>query len=95
MPTIPSPCTDVEVLNFALTLEHLENAFYAEGLGKLNAESFGAAGFEPWVRARFVQIKEHEATHVDFLTKALGDQAVQPCTYNLYVYQYRYKSSTH
>jgi hypothetical protein len=34
------------------------------------------------VRGRFAQIASHEAAHVAFLTKALGDQAPQPCEYN-------------
>jgi hypothetical protein len=74
--------TDVEILQFALTLEHLENAFYREGLEKFDAKAFADAGFEPWVRNRFVQIKEHEETHVNFLEHALGDQATKPCTYS-------------
>lgn len=78
--------TDTAVLNFALTLEHLENTFYSQGLAKLNAQDFANAGFQPWVRQRFQQIANHEATHVQFLQKALGDKATQPCEYNLYVY---------
>lgn len=74
--------TDTEVLQFALTLEQIENAFYHEGLDKLDEKAFEAAGYPPWVRARFEQIKEHEATHVAFLSEALGPAAPQPCTYN-------------
>jgi hypothetical protein len=33
------------------------------------------------VRGRFEQIAEHEASHVSFLTKALGDKAPAACTY--------------
>ena len=74
---------DTEILQYALTLELLENAFYEEGLNKLNEQAFADAGYPPWVRARFVQIKEHERTHVDFLTAALGDKAPKACAYNL------------
>ena len=73
------------MLNFALTLEHLENTFYSQGLSNFSAEDFANAGFQPWVRARFEQIASHEATHVQFLQKALGDKATQPCEYNLCV----------
>ncbi|KAI0340285.1 hypothetical protein BDW22DRAFT_1334411 [Trametopsis cervina] len=73
---------DTEVLQFALTLEHLENTFYNEALSKFDEQAFLDAGFPSWVRGRFEQIKEHEQTHVDFLTKALGDAATKPCTYD-------------
>jgi hypothetical protein len=33
------------------------------------------------VRGRFAQIAKHEASHVAFLTKALGDQASKKCEY--------------
>ncbi|KAI0634569.1 ferritin-like domain-containing protein [Trametes polyzona] len=78
----PSGPSDVDVLNFALTLEHLENTFYAQGLSKFSPHDFEKAGYPPWVRARFVQIFDHEAEHVKFLTGALGDKAVQACEYN-------------
>lgn len=78
----PRDVTDVDVLNFALTLEHLENAFYTEGLQKLGEDAFAGAGYPSWVRSRFEQVREHEATHVAALKAALGDVAVQACTYN-------------
>jgi Ferritin-like domain len=77
--------SDTAVLNFALTLEHLENAFYTKALGMFDEAAFAAAGLPPFARGRFVQIGDHEKTHVAFLTQALGDKATQPCTYDLYV----------
>ena len=77
--------TDTDVLQFALTLEHLENAFYSGALAKYSADDFAKANFPPWVRGRFSQIGQHEAAHVEFLKGALGDSATQPCEYNLYV----------
>lgn len=73
---------DVVILNYALTLEHLENAFYRDSLATYDAGAFRAAGYPEWVRQRFVEIGGHEKAHVDFLTKALGDQATKECTYN-------------
>ncbi|CAA7260709.1 unnamed protein product [Cyclocybe aegerita] len=76
---------DIDVLNYALTLEHIESAFYRGGLEKYDAEAFEEAGFPDDVRARFVEIAEHEASHVEFLTaavEALGGAATQPCQYN-------------
>lgn len=74
---------DTNILQYALTLELLENAFYTGALGTYDAQAFADAGFPPWVRGRFEQISEHEQTHVAFLTSALGNAAPQPCTYSL------------
>lgn len=61
--------TVTEVLNFALTLEYLENEFYMMGLN--------AAGLIPAAdRTIFMQISAHEAAHVEFLKTALGESAV-------------------
>ncbi|KAG8723211.1 hypothetical protein FRC09_004245 [Ceratobasidium sp. 395] len=70
--------SDTDILNYALTLE---NAFYKGALEKFDANAFKKAGFEPFVRGRFQQIVDHEATHVQFLSEALGDKATKPCTY--------------
>ncbi|KAI9452782.1 ferritin-like domain-containing protein [Lactarius psammicola] len=73
--------SDVDILNFALTLEHLENAFYAEGLSRFTQKDFVDAGFSDWSYGRFKQIAAHEAAHVHFLEATLGDKATKPCTY--------------
>ncbi len=76
---------DVDMLNFALTLEHVENAFYTQGLSRFKQEDFVHAGFPDWSYGRLKQIAAHEAAHVEFLEKILGDKATKPCTYKLSV----------
>jgi len=60
--------SDVAILNYALTLEYLEAAFYAE------AVSEGRFGGNVGKFAKIV--KAHEAAHVAFLKSALGSAAV-------------------
>ncbi|KAG7528200.1 hypothetical protein FFLO_06344 [Filobasidium floriforme] len=79
--TTASSIDDTTILNYALTLEHLENAFYRDALAQFDAAAFESAGFPAWVRGRFSQIAEHEASHVAVLSGALGDAAVQACEY--------------
>ncbi|GAA5907169.1 hypothetical protein JCM6882_008381 [Rhodosporidiobolus microsporus] len=73
--------TDVEILNYALTLEYLERNFYANVLKKFSAAAFKKAGYPATVRERFVALAEQEANHVQFLETALGAAAVSDCTY--------------
>jgi rubrerythrin len=75
--------SDIEVLQFALTLEHLENAFYKGALEKFDDAAFKAAGLPDFARGRFLQVAEHEASHVELLQTVLGDQAPIPCEYSL------------
>jgi hypothetical protein len=51
-------------------------------LSQFDAAAFESAGFPSFVRSRFQQIADHEATHVSFLSTALGDIATKPCTYS-------------
>jgi hypothetical protein len=76
---------DVDILNFALTLEHVENAFYTQGLSRFKQEDFVHAGFPDWTYGRLEQIAAHESAHDEFLGKILGDKATKPCSYKLFV----------
>lgn len=59
----------VDVLNFALTLEHLEDSFYRKGLEH-------EALIPERYKDVFRHIGLHEAQHVAFLQSTLGDAAV-------------------
>ncbi|ORY82523.1 ferritin-like domain-domain-containing protein [Protomyces lactucae-debilis] len=80
-----SAINDGVVLNYALTLEHLENAFYRGGLAKFTQADFLAAGFSLNFYDNLKKIASDEATHVNFLTAALksaGIAATGECMYN-------------
>jgi len=77
--------TDADILNFALTLEHLESAFYTRGLANYNQYDFQSNHFPDFTRGRFTQIAAHEKTHVEFLTTALNASGAVPvaaCEYS-------------
>jgi rubrerythrin len=85
--------SDVEVLNYALTLEHLENAFYREGLETfsdeelMNADVLSSYGSEVTsaVPDHLATVGAHEAAHVDAITgtvNQLGGDPVQEATYD-------------
>ncbi|WP_116789572.1 ferritin-like domain-containing protein [Flavobacterium psychrotrophum] len=62
-------------LQLALTLEYLEDEFYAMALDK--------SGLIPTTdRTIFAQISQHEAAHVEFLKKALGNNAPDKPTFD-------------
>jgi hypothetical protein len=64
------PARDVDIANYALTLEYLEAAFYKQAVKNVKFTVDGAEGF-----ARLVA--KHEATHVAVLQKTLGKAAVK------------------
>jgi len=72
---------DVDLLNYALTLEHLEYAFYRDGLALLDASNWT----DHSLVQRLTDIRDHEKTHVDALTNAitgLGATPVSECKYD-------------
>ena len=78
----------VDVLNFALTLEHLEAAFYRDGLAEFGAEGITALGFQQSFFDSLMEIAEHEVTHVDTLTQVITDLGGQPVAEGTYAFGY-------
>ncbi len=74
-----------DILNYALTLEHLEAAFYRQGLQNFSQSDFEAAGYDSSFYETLVQISVEENTHVTVITEALessGSKAVAECSYH-------------
>lgn len=83
--TLQQFTNDLDALNYALSLENLEAAFYQQGLARFDSSAFQAGGYNASVRDRIVLIGAHEQAHVSALNTiilARGAQAAQPCTYN-------------
>jgi hypothetical protein len=62
---------DVKILNYALTLEFLEAAFYKQAVAN---QAFGSSAA---LKAFAETVAAHEAKHVAFLKKALGSAAIK------------------
>lgn len=88
--TAPS---DVDILNYALTLEHLEAAFYVEGLQRFSPRDFRGgrrmARLGPKTVAQLYDnlrlVRDHEVEHVVVLEQvitSLGGTPVAACQYD-------------
>jgi rubrerythrin len=66
----PERISDVDILNFALTLEQMESTFYQEALRRLNLS--GEA------RALTEEIEANESAHRDLLTELISDMGGEP-----------------
>ncbi len=66
---------DLDVLNYALTLKHLEHAFYRDGIDLFD---FGADPFGVSINERLALIRDHEAAHVATLTEVIIQLGGEP-----------------
>ncbi len=69
--TRKSAKNDVKILNYALTLEYLESAFYAEAVAN---KAYGTSAV---LKSFATTVAKHEAAHVSFLKGALKSAAVK------------------
>lgn len=74
---------DTAILNYALAIENLENAFYTQALAKFDEQAFNQSGYPPSTRAGYVTISQHEQAHVALISQTLGENTTQPCNYTL------------
>ena len=77
--------TDADILQYALTLEHLENVFYKGAISKFPMKAFTDAGFSAAYYDNLKYIAHDEEQHVELLTSSLaaaGAKPVAACTYS-------------
>ncbi|KAJ1019255.1 hypothetical protein NDA13_006175 [Ustilago tritici] len=78
---------DAVILNYALTLEHLENAFYRDSLATYDAAAFRAAGYPDWATKEctynfgVTDVKSFIATSV--LLEGIGESAYLGAAQNI------------
>ncbi|KAI1629059.1 ferritin-like domain-containing protein [Exophiala viscosa] len=75
---------DTTVLQFALTLEHLENAFYHGAINNFTEQDFMDAGYSATYYNNLKYISVDEQSHVQLLSSALTAAGVTPnaaCSY--------------
>lgn len=88
--------SDLDVLNYALTLEHLEYAFYRDGLEEFSDSElenavlcrFGDTEVTNNVPSRLAAIRDHEKAHVETITKTVNDLDGEPVSEAEYDFGY-------
>ncbi len=78
----------IDVLNYALTLEHLEAAFYRDGLAAIGEAGITGLGFQASVFDWLNEIGAHEASHVTTLTDVITQLGGTPVQEGVYDFGY-------
>ncbi|KAF2842338.1 hypothetical protein M501DRAFT_927858 [Patellaria atrata CBS 101060] len=81
----PMGITDIDILQFALTAEHLESEFYRQGFNLFPKSDFQQLGLSEESIAALQNVGATEAAHVSFLLSGIanaGFMPVSPCEYN-------------
>ncbi|KAM0717849.1 hypothetical protein Q7P37_006181 [Cladosporium fusiforme] len=87
-PIAPRDNIDPTVLQFALTLEHLEDAFYKGALSKFSEQDFKQAGYDKDYYNNLKYIAHDEEQHVGLLSGALKTAGVTPVEACKYTFPY-------
>ena len=89
--------TNFDILNYALTLEHLEAAYYNEFLDEYSekevesssvAKVFTKGNGRGAVYERITDVRDHEAAHVDTLTQTIKKLGGEPVEAGEYAFPY-------
>ncbi|KAI9744782.1 MAG: hypothetical protein M1818_001707 [Claussenomyces sp. TS43310] len=85
LPKRAAALTDADILQYALTLEHLENAFYKQALSTMPESAFTSANFSSFFYDQLKYIAHDEEGHVLYLEAGLTAAGATPnaaCTYS-------------
>ncbi|PSK33638.1 ferritin-like domain-containing protein 2 [Elsinoe australis] len=81
-----SGVSDEQILNYALTLEHLEAAFYTQGLQQYNAKAFEKVNIKGKnFYKNFKKVMRDEVSHVAVIESIMASAnmtSTKPCTYD-------------
>jgi hypothetical protein len=78
----------VDVVQYALTLEHIEATFYRDAVAMFTAADFEALGLQAGVLDRISMIADHEKAHVDALTAVVQQLGGDPVAEGKYDFGY-------
>jgi hypothetical protein len=78
----------IDVLNYALTLEHIESAFYRDGLLAIGVDGISGLGFQDGVYDYLSEIALHEADHVVVLSDVITQLGGTPVSEAVYDFGY-------